>query len=94
MTDAFVHLVVEPGEITTVAHELRTMDEVSEVALVTGEFDIIAQLDYGGLSVDTHQVLQEELDVEPREKLPEQSVATIEGIDHVESTALNLAYEP
>jgi DNA-binding Lrp family transcriptional regulator len=94
MTDAFVHLVVEPGEITAVARELRTIDGVSRVALVTGEFDIIAQLDYGGLSVDTHQVLQEELDVEPREKLPEQSVAAIEELDHVESAALNLAYEP
>jgi DNA-binding Lrp family transcriptional regulator len=45
MTDAFVHVIVEPSAITEAAAVMAEAESVDQVHLVTGEFDIVAQLD-------------------------------------------------
>ena len=45
MTDAFVHVIVEPSAISQAADTIADVDSVSQVHLVTGEYDIVAQLD-------------------------------------------------
>lgn len=45
MTDAYVHVVAEPSAIGRAAGEIERQPSVEAVHLVTGEYDIIAQLD-------------------------------------------------
>lgn len=45
MTDAFVHIDVEAGDVSGVVREAADLDAVSAAHTVTGEFDVIAQLD-------------------------------------------------
>lgn len=45
MTDAFVNVMVEPGAVQEAAAEIAERDSVSSVHMVTGETDLIAQLD-------------------------------------------------
>lgn len=45
MTDAFVNVMVEPGAVQEAATEIAERDSVSSVHLVTGETDLIVQLD-------------------------------------------------
>ena len=45
MTDAFVNIVAEPGTVMDVAREVGELDAVSSVHVVTGEYDLIVQLD-------------------------------------------------
>ncbi len=45
MTDAFVNVMVEPGAVQGAAQEIAERDTVSSVHLVTGEMDLIVQLD-------------------------------------------------
>lgn len=45
MTDAYVNILADPGAVTAAANEIGDLDAVSTVHVVTGEYDIIAQLD-------------------------------------------------
>lgn len=44
MTDAYVHIVVDAGAVSAAAAEIGNVDAVSELHVVTGDYDIIAQL--------------------------------------------------
>lgn len=45
MTDAYVNVMVEPGAVQQAADAIAERESVSTVHLVTGEFDLIVQLD-------------------------------------------------
>ena len=45
MTDAYVNVLVDAGAVTAAADEIGDLDAVSTVHVVTGEYDIIAQLE-------------------------------------------------
>ncbi|MFB6167521.1 MAG: Lrp/AsnC family transcriptional regulator [Haloferacaceae archaeon] len=45
MTDAFVHVHVDQGVAREAANEIATLDSVSAAHLVTGDYDIIVQID-------------------------------------------------
>jgi len=45
MTDAYVSIVVDPGAVSQVADDVGAIDAVSTTHVITGEQDIIAQLD-------------------------------------------------
>ena len=45
MTDAYVHILADPGAVTAAANEIGDLESVSEIHVVTGEYDIIAQLE-------------------------------------------------
>ena len=45
MTDAYVNILADPGAVTAAANEIGDLDAVSTVHVVTGEYDIIAQLE-------------------------------------------------
>jgi DNA-binding Lrp family transcriptional regulator len=45
MTDAFVHVVVDPGAIHRAASRIGEIDQVGDVHFVTGDHDLIVQLD-------------------------------------------------
>lgn len=45
MTDAYVHILVDAGAVTPAANEIADLDAVETLHVVTGDYDIIAQLD-------------------------------------------------
>ena len=45
MTDAFVNVVVDPGAVQRAAERIEDLEQVSEVHVVTGDYDLVAQLD-------------------------------------------------
>lgn len=45
MTDAYVNIVADAGAVSAAADEIATVDEVDTLHVVTGEYDIVAQLD-------------------------------------------------
>ncbi|MFB6121092.1 MAG: Lrp/AsnC family transcriptional regulator [Halobacteriaceae archaeon] len=45
MTDAYVKIVSDPGAVSQAARTVANFDEVSDAHVVTGEYDIIAQLE-------------------------------------------------
>ena len=45
MTDAYVNILVDPGVVSDVAHAIDEIDAVSDVHIVTGEYNLIAQLE-------------------------------------------------
>lgn len=45
MTDAFVHVHVDQGIAREAADEITTLDSVAAAHLVTGDYDIVAQLE-------------------------------------------------
>lgn len=45
MTDAYVHVMVEPGAVQQAATAIAESDAVAEVHMVTGEADLVVQLD-------------------------------------------------
>ncbi len=45
MVIAYVLLVAKPGEESTVAEKLNKMDEVKDLSLVYGEYDIVAKIE-------------------------------------------------
>ncbi|WP_458204878.1 Lrp/AsnC family transcriptional regulator [Haladaptatus sp. NG-SE-30] len=45
MTDAFVHIRAEPSSVMHAAREVAEIEEVTSAHIVTGEYDVIAQLD-------------------------------------------------
>lgn len=47
MTDAYVHVIVEPGAVSHAVEEISGLEVVDAAHTVTGEFDIIAQLELG-----------------------------------------------
>lgn len=44
MTDAYVHVYVEPTAVSNAAEAIAESDVVSHVHLVTGEHDLVVQL--------------------------------------------------
>lgn len=53
MPDAFVHVIVEPGAVTRAAERIGEMEAISAVHLVTGEYDLIVQVDLDGSDLPT-----------------------------------------
>lgn len=47
MTDAYVNILADAGAVSDAATEIEEFDAVSTVHVVTGEYDIVAQLDLG-----------------------------------------------
>lgn len=45
MTDAYVNVLADPGAVSQAAADIHDIDEVTDLHVVTGEYDIIAQLD-------------------------------------------------
>jgi len=45
MTDAYVHIAVDAGAVSGVARQVADLEAVAAAHTVTGEFDVIAQLD-------------------------------------------------
>lgn len=45
MTDAYVHVMVEPGAVQEAAQAIEQSDAVETVQLVTGETDLVVRLD-------------------------------------------------
>lgn len=45
MTDAYVNIVVDAGAVSAAANEIAGIDAVDTVHVVTGDYDIIAQVD-------------------------------------------------
>jgi len=45
MTDAYVNVLVDSGAVSNAANSIAELDEVSQVHLITGEYDIIAQVE-------------------------------------------------
>lgn len=63
MTDAYVNVMVEPGAVQEAAEAIADKDSVSSVHLVTGNIDLIVQLDLdskddiaGAVTEDIHSV--------------------------------------
>lgn len=44
MTDAYVHAIVDPGAVSQAATDIADVEAVDTVHVVTGEYDIVAQL--------------------------------------------------
>jgi len=42
MTDAYVHIVSDPGAVMEAADRIGDLDAVEQIHVVTGEYDIIA----------------------------------------------------
>lgn len=45
MTDAYVNAIVDPGAVSQAASDVADLDAVDTVHVVTGEFDVVAQLE-------------------------------------------------
>lgn len=60
MTDAFVNVMVEPGAVQEAAEAIAESGTVSSVHLVTGETDLIVQLDLDSKN-DIARVVTEEI---------------------------------
>ena len=45
MTDAYVHVIVDAGSASEAARQIDAIDAVAAAHLVTGEYDVVAQLD-------------------------------------------------
>ena len=45
MTDAYVNVLADPSAVSQVAADIHDIGEVSALHVVTGDYDIIAQLD-------------------------------------------------
>jgi len=45
LVTAYILLIVKPGEESVVAEKLRKMNEVKDVSVVYGEYDIIAKVE-------------------------------------------------
>ncbi len=45
MTDAYVNILVDAGAVSQAANDIANVDAVNTVHVVTGEYDIVAQLD-------------------------------------------------
>lgn len=45
MTDAYVNILVDAGAVSQAADDIASVDAVKRVHVVTGEYDIVAQLD-------------------------------------------------
>lgn len=45
MTDAYVHIRAEPTSVMHAAREVGEIDEVTAAHVVTGEYDVIAQVE-------------------------------------------------
>ncbi len=44
MTDAYVNVMVDPGAVSQAAGDIADLDSVDTVHVVTGDYDIIAQI--------------------------------------------------
>lgn len=60
MTDAYVNVLVDPGAVTAAAGEIADINAVSAVHVITGEYDIIAQLELDD-SDDLPSIVAEEI---------------------------------
>lgn len=54
MTDAYVHVLAEAGAVSPAAREIADIDAVETVHVVTGDYDVIAQV-----TLDDHEKLPE-----------------------------------
>ena len=45
MVVAYVLLIVKPGEESTVAEKLKKMEEVKDISVVYGEYDVVAKVE-------------------------------------------------
>lgn len=94
MPDAYACFEAEAGELAALVREVREVDAVEAVYVVTGEYDAVAHLDLDDPPVDTLDVLHRELDVQPRDDLPERTVEAIESVEGVSNVELTFAFQP
>jgi len=60
MTDAYVHVVADAGAVVQAAERIGEIDSVGAVHLVTGEHDVVAQLELSDRD-DLPRVVAEEI---------------------------------
>lgn len=60
MTDAYVHVMVEPGAVNQAAEAISKSDAVEAVQLITGEADLMVRLDLASKD-DIARVVTEEI---------------------------------
>ena len=94
MPDAYACFEATAGDLAALVREVRDLDHVAAVFVVTGEYDAVAHLELDDPPVDTIDILHRELDVPPRDGLPERVVESVEGVAGVERVDLTLAFEP
>ncbi|MFB6219568.1 MAG: hypothetical protein ABEH77_10430 [Halobacteriaceae archaeon] len=94
MPDAYAHFEAEAGDLAALVREVRAVEAVEAVYVTTGEYDAVAHLELDDPPVDTIDILHRELDIEPRDGLPERVVAAIEGVEGVSRVELVWAFEP
>ena len=44
MTDAYVNVMIDPGAVSQAAGDIADVDAVDTVHVVTGEYDVVAQV--------------------------------------------------
>ncbi|WP_049970487.1 Lrp/AsnC family transcriptional regulator [Haladaptatus cibarius] len=58
MTDAFVHISAESTSVLHAAREVAEIEEVTSAHVVTGEYDVIAQIELNDLDDLPHVVAE------------------------------------
>jgi hypothetical protein len=92
--DAYAHFEAEAGELAELVRSVRAVDRVTDVFVTTSEYDAVAHLDLDDPPVRTVDILHRELDVQPRDHLPEVVAAAIEDVPGVARVDLVHAYSP
>ncbi len=59
MTDAYVNIIVDAGAVSAAAESIGDLEAVSQVHVVTGDFDIVAQLELDDVDTLPHVVADE-----------------------------------
>lgn len=63
MTDAYVNVLVDSGAVSEAANDIADVPTVRTVHVVTGEYDVVAQLDLDDLDDLPHVVADHVHDV-------------------------------
>jgi uncharacterized protein with GYD domain len=94
MPDAYAFLTCEPGEETAVVPQFRDLDAVTDVFVVTGQYDVVAHLDLGDPPVETIDILANENDIEPRDDVDERVLEQLDSVAGVAESELVFAFDP
>jgi DNA-binding Lrp family transcriptional regulator len=92
MTDVYVLVDAEPGETALVAGEIADIEDVTEANVVTGRYDLVAEVDVGGLSPNTIDRLQDEIGAEGHP--PIDALTAIDAVDGVADAETAVAFSP
>lgn len=94
MPDAYAFVTTEAGEETAVVPQFRDLDAVTDVFVVTGQYDILVHLDLGDPPVETIDILAKENDIDPRDDVDERVLEQLDSVEGVEDSELVFAFDP